>query len=410
MPHTSGVHVVGDFQQLVPVAEPIDARQKQSDRCDFIRWENARRNPECRIEALPLLRAELKHLSFGYTVHFVGRILSIPTFGKVAFWLDMRVFCSEKSGMKLRPSSISADWWDYTCLPLDLIDDVSRLTPKDIAQLSRPGFRVVMYDTLEDFYLAEALEYITAWKSSTADNPVGICGPIGPTEQLPLVARLVNELGLDIRSGHFWGMDEWFDVETGKEVPASHPLSFEKADREMCFNRINKKLRMPDSNLHFPKADTSEYRASWDSGATCAVMQGGQGDVKHWAFNDPLPRRGKYKAQPPTPEEYRKLPTRVVDLHPLTIAQNARTSGGGNISMVPTKAITVGPAETWKAKKVSIWQAGTHDNPFGQRLTAFMISKKLASACVPMSLLADHPNVQFNYYRGGLGSCAVEMH
>jgi len=29
---------------------------------------------------------------------------------------------------------------------------------------------------------------------------------------------------------------------------------------------------------------------------------------------------------------------------------------------------------------------------------------------VPMSLLADHPNVQFNYFRGGLGSCAVEMH
>ena len=311
--------------------------------------------------------------------------------------------------MKLRPSSISADWWDYTCLPLDLINDVSRLTPKDIAQLSRPGFRVVMYDTLEDFYLAEALEYITAWRSSTADNPVGICGPIGPTEQLPLVARLVNELGLDIRTGHFWGMDEWFDVETGKEVPASHPLSFEKADRTMCFDRIQKKLRMPDKNLHFPKADTSEYRASWDA-ATCAVMQGGQGDVKHWAFNDPLPRRGKYKTRPPTPEEYRSLPTRVVDLHPLTIAQNARTSGGGNISMVPTKAITVGPAETWKAQKVSIWQAGTHDNPFGQRLTAFMISKGLASACVPMSLLADHSNVQFNYYRGGLGSCAVEMH
>jgi glucosamine-6-phosphate deaminase len=27
-----------------------------------------------------------------------------------------------------------------------------------------------------------------------------------------------------------------------------------------------------------------------------------------------------------------------------------------------------------------------------------------------MSLLADHPNVQFNYFRGGIGSCAVEMH
>ncbi len=312
--------------------------------------------------------------------------------------------------MKHRTSSISADWWDYTCIPKELVDEVARLTPRDIEKLSRPGFRVVMYDTLEDFYLAEALEYIDAWKQSTDDNPVGICGPIGPTEQLPLVARLVNELGLDVRSGHFWGMDEWFDPTTGKEVPVAHPLSFEKADREMLFNRIAKKQRMADANLHFPKADTTAYRKSWDTGVRCAVMQGGQGDVKHWAFNDPLPRRGKFKTAAPKVDDYRKLTTRVVELHPLTIAQNARTSGGGNISMVPTMAITVGPMETWKAEKVSIWQAGCHDNPFGQRLTAFMISKGIADPCVPMSLLADHLNVQFNYYRGGLGSCAVEMH
>ena len=312
--------------------------------------------------------------------------------------------------MTLRPSSISADWWDYTCLPSDLIDEVARLTPRDLEKLSRSGFRVVMYDSLEDFYLAEALEYIAAWRQSTDDNPAGICGPIGPTEQLPLVARLVNELGLNLGSAHFWGMDEWFDVETGREVPASHPLSFEKADRELCFNRMTKKLRMPDANLHFPKADTASYRKTWDAGVRCAVMQGGQGDVKHWAFNDPPQRSGKFKATPPSPADFRKLTTRVVDLHPLTIAQNARTSGGGNISMVPTKAITVGPAETWKAEKVSIWHAGNHDNPFGQRLTAYMISKSIESACVPMSLLASHPNVQFNYFRGGLGTCAVEMH
>jgi glucosamine-6-phosphate deaminase len=312
--------------------------------------------------------------------------------------------------MKLRASSISPDWWDYTCLPAELIADAARLTPRDLEKLSRPGFRVVMYDTLEDFYLAEALEYIAAWRQSTDDNPVGICGPIGPTEQLPLVARLVNELGLDVRSAHFWGMDEWFDPATGREVPVSHPLSFERADRAMCFSRIAKKQRMPDAHLHFPKADTAPYRASWDAGVRCAVMQGGQGDVKHWAFNDPLPRRGKYQQTPPTAAEYRKLTTRVVELHPLTIAQNARTSGGGNISMVPTMAITVGPRETWRAEKVSIWHAGAHDNPFGQRLTALMISQGLADPCVPMSLLAHHPNVQFNYYRPGLGTCTVEMH
>ncbi|MEZ5275052.1 MAG: glucosamine-6-phosphate isomerase [Opitutaceae bacterium] len=312
--------------------------------------------------------------------------------------------------MPRKLSHLAPDWWDYTTLEDELINDAARMKERGLRQLSRPGFKVVLYDTLEEFYLAEALEYVSAWKAATADNPVGICGPIGPTEQLPLVARLVNELGLSLKHAHFWGMDEWFDETTGREVPVTHPLSFERADRELCFNRIDRRLRMPESHLHFPKADVAAYRASWNTGVRCAVMQGGQGEIKHWAFNDPLPRRGRYRNRPPTPAEYRRLETRVVDLHPATLSQNARTSGGGNITMVPKKAISVGPRETWMAEKVSIWHAGVHDNPLGQRLTALMISKGIADSAVPMSLLADHPNVQFNYYRGGLGSCSVEMH
>jgi glucosamine-6-phosphate deaminase len=303
-------------------------------------------------------------------------------------------------------SRIAPEWWDYTTLDAEIIRDAAALTAESLVKLSRPGFQVVLYDTLEDFYLAEALEYIAAWRQATADDPVGICGPIGPTEQLPLVARLVNELGLDLRHAHFWGMDEWY--ENGREVPVTHPLSFERADRELCFDRIRPELRMPEKNLHFPKADTRDYVASWDR-VRCAVMQGGQGDTKHWAFNDPPRRGGKHKDAPPSPEEFRCLATRIVDLHPVTLAQNARTSGG-DLTMVPVQAITVGPRETWRAEKVSIWQAGVHDNPLGQRLTALMISKRIADSSVPMSLLADHPNVQFNYFRGGLGSCAVEMH
>lgn len=310
--------------------------------------------------------------------------------------------------MPRKRSMLAEDWWDYTTLDDALLKDVASLSARDLEQLSRPGFKVVFYDTLEDFYLAEALEYITTWKQATPANPTGICGPIGPTEQLPLVARLVNELELDLSNAHFWGMDEWYM--DGKELDASHPLSFEKADRDLCFDRINPKLRIPEENLHFPKADTSAYSKSFDEGVRCMVMQGGQGDIKHWAFNDPLKREGAYADEPPSPEEYRKMSTRIVDLHPVTCMQNARTSGGGVVTNIPTQAITVGPQETWKAEKVSIWQAGTHDNPFGQRLTAFMISKKIMDSAVPMSLLAGHPNVQFNYYVNGIGVCETEMH
>jgi len=309
--------------------------------------------------------------------------------------------------MSRKLSILAPEWWDYTTLDDRILDDAAKLSAEDMLGLSREGFRVVFYDTLEDFYLAEALEYINAWRQATADNPVGICGPIGPTEQLPLVARLVNELELDLKNAHFWGMDEWYM--DGKEVDENHPLSFAKADRELCFNRVDKKLRMPESNLHFPKADVTEYIQSWE-GVRCAVMQGGQGDIKHWAFNDPVKREKPYDKAPPSPREYGRLSTRIVDLHPVTVMQNARTSGGGVVTGVPTKAITVGPVQTWQAEKVSIWQAGTHDNPFGMRLTTLMIGRKITDSSVPMSLLANHPNVQFNFYRPGIGTCTVEMH
>lgn len=89
--------------------------------------------------------------------------------------------------MPRKLSHIASDWWDYTTPDSDLISDAARLT-----------------------------------------------------EQFPLVARLVNELGLSLKHAHFWGIDEWYDEGTQKEVASSNPLSFEKADRELCFDRIQK--------------------------------------------------------------------------------------------------------------------------------------------------------------------------
>jgi glucosamine-6-phosphate deaminase len=303
-------------------------------------------------------------------------------------------------------SKVAPQWWDYTTLDTELLADAARLTPDDLLQLSRDGFEVTIYDTLEEFYCAEALEYVRTWQRATADNPAGICGPIGPTEQLPLVAHIVNALDLKLHHAHFWGMDEW--IENDRPVSMDHPLSFAKADMELCFNRIRPELRMPAENIHFP-LDLEAYSKSYDQ-VRCLVMQGGQGEVKHWAFNDPPKREGQWQAEPPPPVVYRQLKTRITDLHPMTVIQNARTSGGGYVPQVPTRAATVGPAETWKADCVSIWHPGHHDNPFGIRLTALMISKRIPDASVPMSLLADHPHVKFNYYRGGIGTVEAEMH
>ncbi|HCG64006.1 MAG: glucosamine-6-phosphate isomerase [Spirochaetes bacterium GWC2_52_13] len=305
-------------------------------------------------------------------------------------------------------SKVAKQWWDYTTLDTDLLDAAARLEARDLLALQRPGFSVELYDTRESFFLAEALEYINAFTSSTADNPTGLCGPIGPTEQLPLVAQIINDQQLDVRNAHFWGMDEW--VVDGKEVNESHPLSFKRADMELLFNRIDKHLRMPDHHLHFPTvAGLADYTASFDQ-VTCLCLQGGQGETKHWAFNDPPQRVAPYLDNPPSPAEYRKLSARMLEIHPMTMIQNARTSGGGVVSNIPSHAVTVGPVETWKSEKVSIWHPGWHDNPFGMRLTAYMLGNNIVDTSVPMSLLAEHPNVVFHYLVPNLGTCMVEMH
>ena len=162
-------------------------------------------------------------------------------------------------------SKVAPGWWDYTTLDRDILDAAARLTERDILALSRPGFTVRFYETLQEFYAAEALEYIEAWMKATPERPAGICGPIGPTEQLPIVAQIVNAIGLDLRNCHFWGMDEW--VVDGKAVGRDFPLGFQKADRELCFDRIRPELRMPDENLHFPDTDTAAYCKSWEARA-----------------------------------------------------------------------------------------------------------------------------------------------
>src|SRR3972149_4997807 len=111
--------------------------------------------------------------------------------------------------MARKMSMLAPQWWDYTTLDDEILHDAARLAAEDMEAMSREGFKVVLYDTLEGFYLAEALEYITAWRQATADNPVGICGPIGPTEQLALAARLVNEVKVDFWKAPFLGVGGW---------------------------------------------------------------------------------------------------------------------------------------------------------------------------------------------------------
>ena len=61
-------------------------------------------------------------------------------------------------------SKIAAEWWDFTTLDPQILQNAAKLTATDLLALSRPGFKVHFHETLEDFYLAEALEYVAAFR------------------------------------------------------------------------------------------------------------------------------------------------------------------------------------------------------------------------------------------------------
>ncbi len=57
----------------------------------------------------------------------------------------------------MRPiSRVAPDWWDYTTLDPEILNDSAKIKGEDLPMLSREGFEIRMYDSLADFYLAEA--------------------------------------------------------------------------------------------------------------------------------------------------------------------------------------------------------------------------------------------------------------
>ena len=50
-------------------------------------------------------------------------------------------------------SKLAPAWWDYTTLDQSILEDAARLKAKDLLQLSRPGFAVKIFDTVEELSL-----------------------------------------------------------------------------------------------------------------------------------------------------------------------------------------------------------------------------------------------------------------
>ncbi len=247
-------------------------------------------------------------------------------------------------------------------------------------------FKIRIIDDRTEFYTAFALDLVGRIRDALDETRsfVAIL-PVGPMPQYAIAATTINRLRIPMHHVHTFNMDEYAD-EDGNTAPLDWPGSFRRAMLEAFFNEIDSDLRPPENQIHFPTKDAvADYSQRIRDLGGADVCYGGIGWCGHIAFWE-----AHLGIDISDLEEYKKCGARLVDLHPMTIMQNALHSFGGDWSWVPPKANTIGPADILGAKDRSFWLDGDLGGGISwQRFIARLVAHGPVNTLVPGSILQE---------------------
>lgn len=207
--------------------------------------------------------------------------------------------------------------------------------------------------------------------------------PVGPVDQYPLLADMLNRERISCQNAVFIGMDEYLG-EDGLCIPPEHPLSFRGYLQRKFYDLLDPAVAPPAENRVFP----DPHNPGAIAGLIAArggvdVCFGGIGITGHIAFNEP-PEPGEEMSV----EAFAALPTRVLALARETLTINSVTVGG-EISVIPRRAVTVGMKEILAARRLRLYC----NRPWQSSVVRRVLHGPLTSAC-PASLMRIHPDAR----------------
>jgi glucosamine-6-phosphate deaminase len=205
--------------------------------------------------------------------------------------------------------------------------------------------------------------------------------PVGPVDQYPILARMLNEQRISCRKSVFLNMDEYL-MENDRWLPAEHPLSFRGYMERAFYGLLDPALAPPQANRVFP--DPARPHAVQEIIAARGGVDacfGGIGINGHIAFNEP-PEPGENMEA----ETFAALPTRALTLSRETRTINSVTVGG-EITIIPKRAITVGMKEILTSRRLRFYCNRHWQSAVVRRA----LHGPLTPAC-PASFLRTHPD------------------
>jgi glucosamine-6-phosphate deaminase len=221
--------------------------------------------------------------------------------------------------------------------------------------------------------------------------------PVGPVDHFPILAGLINERKLFCRNTVFINMDEYLS-DGGDWISPEHPLSFRGYMDRAFYELIDPEFAPPSENRIFPDpANPKAIAKLITSRGGVDACFGGIGINGHLGFNEP-PEPGVEISI----EDFANLPTRILNLSRETRTINSVTVGG-DISLIPKRAITVGMKEILASRRLRFycnrqWQSAVIRRALHGPLTPACPASYLrthSDACVTVAdYVAAPPNIQ----------------
>ena len=262
---------------------------------------------------------------------------------------------------------------------------VRTISRKEISRHPNPDFRIRVEDDVDRFYSAFADDIVTRIEATRSEGrKCVLILPVGPVPQYVKAADIINRRRITMHHVHTFNMDEYAN-EDGETAPPSWEGSFQRAMFDVFFDRIDVDLRPPLDQIHFPTTRNiegyGEQIAELGGAEACYGGIGWCGHIAFWESHLGHEFAGDLDA-------FKRASARIVELHPMTIMQNALHSFGGDWSAVPPKAATIGPAEILGARVRSFWLDGDLGRGISwQRFIARLVAHGPVSEFVPGSIL-----------------------
>jgi len=268
-----------------------------------------------------------------------------------------------------------------------VVERVRAIPRAKLTEHANPDFRIrILPDAeIEPLWIADMFARIR--RASEAGEPFVMIAP-NPWPSYEKVARLINKHRISCRHLHTFNMDEYAN-EHGDIAPESWPFGFGHAFKKFFYAKIDADLRPPENQVHGLSNDNiGHYGKMLADLGGADICYSGPGWTGHLAFIEP--DAPEFAAA--SFEEWKKMGPRVCTLSPFTIAQNSLHGcfgASGDLTAVPPKAATIGPAEVVAAKHRIDLHGITVGGGFHswQRLTSRLVLHGPVTPLVPESVL-----------------------